>query len=348
MQNQPLALHAISETPYNAETPLPTLIETVTPIDLAFVRNHFDVPKINPIEWTLKIHGAVEKNFSISLCDIQALASKNMTVVMECAGNGRTRMNPVPSGATWTYGAVSVFQVKGIPVRSLLEQAGVNGHAFEVLFIGADRGEVKPGRTETFARSLPLEVAMASDTLLVWEMNGQPLTPNHGYPLRLIVPRWYGMASVKWLTEIKVLAEPFQGFFQLEHYIYLDESGTQPGQPVQHMRVRALIVHPAGGTTIIRGKTIEILGVAWSTHQIVKVEISLDGGKQWLIAELDPSNSPNAMQNWRYMWSPEIAGTYNLMCRATDSQGNTQPITQRWNRLGYGNNGAQLIVLQVI
>jgi sulfite oxidase len=348
MPNRPLSLHEATHEPYNAETPLPALLEEVTPVDLVYVRNHFEVPQVNPTNWTLEVRGAVRRPLSISLRDIQALPPKTLPVTLECAGNGRASMNPVPEGTPWTHGAVSAVRVAGTPVRSVLEKAGLAEKAVEVLFLGADRGEVAPGRVEQFARTLPLEVAMDADTLLVWEMNGRPLTLNHGFPLRLIVPGWYAMASIKWLKDIRVLNEPYQGFFQSEHYVYLDEEGTQQGEPVRRMRVRSLITRPAFGSTLKRGK-IEVLGLAWSGHgTVTEVELSTDGGNQWVAAVLDTPDSSYGVQRWRYLWRPETEGMYTLVCRATDSLGNTQPTAQRWNSLGYGNNGPHTVALHVV
>jgi len=229
--------------------------------------------------------------------------------------------------------------VTGTPVSNVLAKAGVSEHGVEALFIGADRGGAKPGRVESYCWGVPLALATHPDTLLAWEMNGEPLTPDHGYPLRLIVPGMYGMASVKWLSEINLVAKPHRGFFQGEHYLYLDEAGTPHGEQVAQMRVRSLILECGDA---------EIRGVAWSGFgTITRVEVSTDGGGNWHPAELDPTDSPHGVWRWRHRWTPETAGTYTLSCRATDFLGNTQPANQRWNSHGYGNNGPHSIALDV-
>ena len=348
MANQSLQLIPISEDPYNAETPLSALIEDVTPLDLVYVRNHFDVPQLDATKWSLGVNGAVARPISISYAEIQELSTKTLKVVLECAGNGRKIMDPVPKGAAWGYGAVSIVEFIGTPLSSVLRKAMIADEAVEVAFHGADRGEVEPNRIEHFVRSLTLEVALSPDTLLVWKINGQPLTPQHGFPLRLVVPGWYGMASVKWLRQITVLTEPYNGFFQNEHYVYLDEESTPQDEPVRRVRARSLIVSPGDGD-VLKNREVEVVGIAWSGQgPIAQVEVSVDGGAHWWAAELDPPTAPYGVQQWRYEWRHELPGRHALVSRATDLLGNSQPASQRWNRLGYGNNGSHAIVVSVV
>ena len=348
MANQSLQLIPVTEDPYNAETPLSALLDEVTPSDLVYVRDHFDVPTLDAAKWTLDVNGAVEKPLSISYAEIQALETKTLVVTLECAGNGRIQMDPLPKGTPWGYGAVSIVEFTGTPLVSVLKLVDISERAVEVLFQGADRGEVEPSRSELFARSLKIDLALHSDTLLAWEMNGNPLTPKHGYPMRLVVPEWYGMASVKWLTQVTLLSEPFNGFFQNEHYVYLDEEGTREGDPVQHIRTRSLILSPVDGTELSNGAVDVIEGIAWSGFgPITQVEVSVDGGDHWHEAKLDPPSTPYDVQRWRFKWLPQIPGRYTLLSRATDAMGNLQPATQISNRLGYGNNGPQAVVVSV-
>lgn len=188
---------------------------------------------------------------------------------------------------------------------------------------------------------------MKPDILLAWEMNGQPLSPEHGFPLRLVVPGWYGMASVKWLNEIKLVEEPFKGFFQNEHYVYTEEEGTAEGEPVRHIRVRSLILKPQTCMEFER-KLIEIAGIAYSGEgKITRVELNFDAGKSWEPARLEEQSSAYAAQRWSLSWIPDQPGVYNILSRATDDVGNTQPLDQRWNRLGYGNNGVQEVIITI-
>jgi DMSO/TMAO reductase YedYZ molybdopterin-dependent catalytic subunit len=348
MANKSSHLVLVTEDPYNAETPLSALLDEVTPSDLVYVRDHFDVPQLDATKWSLDVNGAVEKPISLSYAEIQALDTKTLAVTLECAGNGRLQMDPLPKGTLWGYGAVSIVEFTGTPLVNVLKMAGISDRTVEVLFRGADRGDVKPGRKERFDRSLTIDMALHSDTLLAWEMNGAPLTPKHGYPMRLVVPGWYGMASVKWLTQVTLLTEPFYGFFQNEHYVYLDEEGTQEGEPVQHIRTRSLILSPVDGTVLIKGTAELIEGIAWSGHgPITQVDVSVDGGDLWLKAELAPPSIPHGVQRWRFKWSSQTPGGHTVLSRATDALDHLQPASQISNRLGYGNNGPQAVVVSV-
>jgi DMSO/TMAO reductase YedYZ molybdopterin-dependent catalytic subunit len=290
-----LELSTVSEMPYNAETPLPALLDEVTDSDLVYVRNHFDVPKIDASDWMLELGGAVESPQAFSLSDITALPAKTLRMTLECAGNGRASMDPVPAGTRWGYGAVSAVEFSGTPLSNLLDQAGISKKAAEVVFHGADKGEPMPGRTEQYVRSLPLDVALKPDTILAWEMNGAPLSTNHGYPLRLAI------------------------------------------------RVRSLILD----STQKEDGQVEIRGIAWSGDgTISKVEVSWDGGAEWRDAELDGSRSPHDFQGWRFLWNSGDEAEFEFVSRATDSSGQVQPINNRWNRGGYGNNGLHRIAIR--
>jgi DMSO/TMAO reductase YedYZ molybdopterin-dependent catalytic subunit len=229
----------------NEEAPLRALAEPLTPTENFYQRTNFLVPEIDRAAWTLAVHGDVRQPLVLGWDELQAMPARTVTVTLECAGNGRTRMTPLPPGHPWDLGAVSTARFTGVPLRDVLERARIGGGAVEVAFAGADAGTTETGRFARFERSLPLDRAMDADVLLAWEMNGEPLPPRHGHPLRLVVPGWYGVASVKWLTEIRVLDAPFDGFFQRERYVYRGEAGVADGTPVTRMRVRALIARPA-------------------------------------------------------------------------------------------------------
>ncbi len=347
---EPVSLEPIIVTrqPFNAGTPLPALISHQTPLELVYVRNHFDTPRVDPAEWALAVVGSVDRPLSLTLDEIRERPASTLEMVLECAGNGRTSMRPVPAGTPWDFNAVSRVSFTGIPLHTLLEEAGIHEQAVEVIFSGADRGEVEPGREERYVRSLPLAIALKPNTLAAWEMNSQPLTAEHGYPLRLVVPGLYGMASVKWLQEIAVVEEPFQGFFQSEHYVYKGEAGTREGEPVKDIRVRSLITRPADGEALTLGK-IRVHGIAWTGQgEITRVQLSLDGGESWSETDLARKSPQYGGREWRFDWEPASAGVYTLFSRATDSDGNTQPLSQRWNRLGYGNNGVQSVTVVIL
>lgn len=340
-------LRVLEESPFNAEVSLRQLVEP-RPGGAFYVRNHFEVPDLDPRSWRVAVDGAVEEETSLGLEQLEALPRRSLAVTLECAGNGRTGMDPVPSGTPWNLGAVSTARFTGTPLRALLERVGLEPGAREVLFVGADAGEVAGGRTEAFARSLPRDEALEGDALLAWEMNGRPLPPDHGRPLRLVVPGWYGMASVKWLTRIRALTEPFEGWYQTERYVYRGEGGTPDGTPVTRMRVRALVATPRDGAEV-EGPDVPVRGAAWSGHgDVVGVEVSDDGGESWEPAELGEPVSRHAAVPWRYRWRPETGGRHTLMARAADAAGHSQPLEPRWNENGYGNNAVQRVNVRVV
>ncbi len=337
-------LLTVEENPYNAETPLSALIDEVTDSNLVYVRNHFEAPQIEASDWSLQVGGSVESPQALSLSEIKALPAKTLRMTLECAGNGRVSMDPAPAGTPWGYGAVSVVEFSGTPLSNLLDQVGVLDEAVEVVFHGADKGEAMPGRTEQYVRSLPLELALKPDIILAWEMNGEPLSVDHGFPLRLVVPGWYGMALVKWLNQIIVSKDEFSGFFQGEQYVYSEEEGTPEGEAVRSIRVRSLILQASSR----ENGEVEISGIAWSGEgPISKVELSWDGGSEWHEAEVDDSTSRFDVQRWRYLWKPTESGEFRVVSRAADDAGRSQPESDVWNRGGYGNNGPHGIQISI-
>jgi DMSO/TMAO reductase YedYZ molybdopterin-dependent catalytic subunit len=241
------------------------------------------------------------------------------------------------SAASWT----------GVPLGSVLAEAGVREETVEILLQGADRGTPKDGPSGIpFARALPLAKAQAAGTLLAWEMNGEPLPAAHGAPLRLIVPGWYGMASVKWVERIEAITEPFAGYYQANRYIYDLADGSRP-DPVTAMRVKSLVVFPLNGATVPEGP-LTIRGQAWSGGgEIVRVEVAIDGGEEWHDARLLEQPSRDTWRSWEFAWNAAPAGRHVLRARATDSAGTRQPHTAPWNKYGYGNNAVQTTVIDV-
>ena len=226
--------------------------------------------------------------------------------------------------------------------------------AAEILFIGADEGKIQTGDTVPYARSLTLEQALADDVLIAWAMNGEPLPRDHGFPVRLVVPGWYGMASVKWLAQIHVSAQKFDGFFQAEHYVYWQDERFADATPVSTMLVQSLIAQPGDDDALTAGQAVEITGTAWSgAGDIARVQVKVDGPEAeasrdgaWQDATIEPGAEYGASQ-WCFTWQPEAAGRYTLHARATDSAGNVQPLDQQWNKLGYGNNSVHAVVVSV-
>lgn len=332
----------------NEEAPLRALAEPVTPTADFYQRTNFLIPEIDPAAWSLSVDGLVRRPLALSWDEVRSMPARSVAVTLECAGNGRSLVTPLPPGQPWGLGAVSTAVFTGVPLRAVLERAGVAEGAVEVLFAGADAGAIGGGRTVRFERSVPLEKALHPDVLLAWEMNGEPLPPRHGYPLRLVVPGWYGVASVKWLTEVRVLGQPFEGHFQAERYIYIGEPGIADGTPVTRMRVRALIAQPEEGERLPSGTPTVVRGTAWSGEAPVsRVEVSFDGGETWREAALGTASSPYAAVPWSLDWTPTTPGRHLLLARATDAAGNVQPLAPVWNELGYGNNAVQRLEVQV-
>lgn len=320
------------ESPANLEFPFHTLSERLTPPGQFYVRSHFPVPELSAADWRLDIGGLIGQPFSLTLAELQAMTSHTVTATLECAGNSRSFLNPRVAGVAWDLGAVSTAQWTGVPLCAVLERAGVLPGAREVVLCGADRGCLdEPAKTPgviAYERSVPLGKAL-DDVLLVYAMNGEPLTPQHGFPVRAIVPGWYGMASVKWLTGIYVTDTPFQGFFQTLDYTYWEGGGALSPQmtPLSVMQVKAQIARPAPGETVAAGQPYTITGAAWTGEaDITRVEVSTDGGLTWAEAELTDPAEADVWRRWRYQWhTPGTPGRVTLLARATDSAGQTQP-----------------------
>lgn len=334
----------LAKQPLVAETRLDLQSEKVTPNDRWFIRNHYDVPRLDATSWRLSIKGGVDRPRQLSLDDLRALPSRQIPAVLECAGNARSFLPPPTEGNPFNYGAVSAASFTGVALADVLSSAGLRNGVREIVFRGADRGfEKNVGKEINFERSLPLEIAMHPDTILAYAMNGEPLPNDHGYPLRVVVPGWYGVASVKWLLEIEAITEPFGGYFQKLRYIM--PGGPEPS-PLQERRVRAVFTAPEDGSTLKAGR-IEVRGLAWSGNDpVTRVDVSYDGGQTWQPAELEQPESPYSWQRWRVAWSAN-AGTHDLRVRATDARGRTQPERAEWNLLGYANNGIQHRVVRV-
>lgn len=337
------ALVPIKLAPFNAESAIENLAAEVTPTREFYVRSNFKLPTFP--DYRLEVGGNVEKPLSLDLDGLKALGVRTLTTTMECAGNNRLSLAPLPSGEPWGGGAVSTGQWAGVPLRALLERVAPKPGTVEILFEGGDRGKPKDGPPDIpFARALPLEKALHPDTLLAFEMNGRPLNDDHGAPLRLIVPAWYGMASVKWLKRIEARTEPFAGYYQVNRYIY-DYGEGGPIVPVREMLVKSTITSPVEGQSVPVGRAVA-RGRAWSgAGPIVKVEIAVDGGDSWQEARVSAQSGPYTWQAWEAEWDAVDPGRHSLRARATDAQGNIQPAVGRWNKYGYGSNGVQVVVV---
>jgi sulfane dehydrogenase subunit SoxC len=349
--SEEITLEELQLAARNHGMPLEALRFPVTPVGLHYLLTHYDIPAVDPATWRLRVGGHVAREFSLSLEELQARPAVRLPVTMECAGNGRARLSPRPVSQPWLLEAVGTAEWGGTPLRPLLEQAGLRDGAAEVLFSGLDRG-VEAEVEQRFERSLAVGDALRDDVLLAWEVNGQPLPPQHGFPLRLVVPGWYGMASVKWLGEITVLDRPYDGYQQRWAY-RLRQDEDEDGVPLDVILPRALMVPPGIPDFMTRHRLLDrdscrLEGRAWSGRgRVVAVEVSVDGGETWAAAELDEAPGPFAWSAWRFEWSPPGPGEYILCARARDAAGGEQPLEPVWNLGGYANNAVQRVPVTV-
>jgi DMSO/TMAO reductase YedYZ molybdopterin-dependent catalytic subunit len=289
----------------------------VTPNADFFIRNHFKAPTIDEDKWALEIVGKVDKTIKLSYSDLLLASSVRTPLTLECAGN--------LSGG----GGVGTAVWTGVPLETLLKQAGVQAGASVVVLHGADSGDgegVPPGTH--FARAIPLEKAMAEDstTMLAYEMNGAPLPPEHGFPLRALVSGWYGMDSVKWLNRIEVSSDPFDGYFQQQRYVEERSSGER--RPITRMRINSKFIRPLNDEEI-HGKSYRLEGVAWAgENKVSTVELRFDGNGAWQAAILNEVPVPRVWTPWSYAWEAPRAGQHSIEVRATDDAGNTQPLAR--------------------
>jgi DMSO/TMAO reductase YedYZ molybdopterin-dependent catalytic subunit len=332
----------------NSGMPLEALRYDVTPAGLHYLLIHFDIPDLDAGRWKLRLDGLVQRPAQAGLDDLRRMRARTVRATLECAGNGRGQGSPRYPSMPWLEEGVSTADWTGVPLSVLLDEAGVKESAREIVFHGADRG-FDGGIEHGFSRSLAVAEAMREDVLLAYAMNGAPLLPQHGAPLRLVVPGWYGMASVKWLERIEAIDTAFDGVQQALSYHFRQQAGEK-GIPCTRMRVNSLMVPPGipdffGRRRTVDSGAVEILGRAWSGDGAVKrVEFAVDGA--WQDAELDPPAGPHAWRRWRASWQAS-AGRHELRCRATDSTGAVQPLEPPWDVTGFGNNSAQRVEVLV-
>jgi sulfane dehydrogenase subunit SoxC len=340
----------------NHGMPLEALRYDVTPVGLHYLLIHYDIPDVDPTSWRLRLAGLVDHPLELTLDMIREWPRTTRRVTMECAGNGRARLQPRPVSQPWLVEAVGNAEWTGTALGPLLREAGPSAGASEVIFTGADHG-VERGVEQSYQRSLSLTDSLGDDVLLVYEMNGAPLPPQHGFPLRLVVPGWYGMAQVKWLREITVADAPFEGFQQAAAY-RLRQEKDEPGTPVTRIEPRALLIPPGWPDFMSRARflkagPVDVRGRAWSGYAPIRtVEVSGDDGRTWHAAALDTQTDDDrtdrwAWRGWTFRWDAS-PGRHVLCARATDESGRTQPVEQPWNRGGFANNLVQRVGVLVL
>jgi sulfane dehydrogenase subunit SoxC len=347
----PIRIEELYLAARNHGMPLEALRYPVTPVGLHYLLTHYDIPAVDPDGWRLTIGGRVARPAVLGLEDLRARPAVEVTTTMECAGNGRAMLSPRAFSQPWLDEAVGTGRWRGAALGALLEECGVLDDAVEALFTGLDRG-TENGLEQDFARSLPLAETLRDEVILAYELNGQPLPPQHGFPLRLVVPGWYGMTNVKWLSSVTLVARPFGGPQQAVSY-RLRLTEDEEGEPLTRMLPRALLIPPGIPDFPTRERTlaagrVTLEGRAWSGWApIATVEVSTDGGATWRAAAVHRDvDSPWAWSRFSLDWEAE-PGRHELRCRATDAAGNRQPDEPAWNLGGYANNAVQRVAVTV-
>lgn len=354
-----ISLEELQLASRNHAMPAEALRDELTPAGLHYVLCHYDIPAVDPATWRLRLDGAVERALELDLQALQSMPSRTVRVTMECAGNGRAALAPRPVSQPWLSGAVGTAEWTGVPLADLLRDAAPTSGAVEVAFTGADHG-FERGVEQDYERALPLGDALADDVLVAYAMNGAPLPVQHGFPVRLVVPGWYGMAHVKWLVQVRVLDRPYDGYQNTVAY-RLRQEPEDPGDPVSRIEPRALLLPPGDPDfltreRILRPGRVTLSGRAWSGWgPVVAVSVSTDDGDTWREAEVESAAETAAgQQDHRWAWRrftlawDATPGTHVLRARATDSTGREQPIVPQWNLGGFANNADQPVVVLVL
>lgn len=329
-----------SARPEDLETPVELLNSWITPNDTFYVRHHMYAPDVNPIEWKLTVEGEVNKPLSLSLDDLKKLPKTTLTVTLECAGNGRAFMEPPVAGVQWEKGAVGTAKWGGVRLADVLKAAGVKPTGKFLYLNGAD---ISIGKMPDFIRQVPIEKALSPDTILAYEMNGEPLPKLHGAPLRAVISGWEGAYAVKWLNQITVADKENDGFWVKTAYRFPTKR-VAPGTavdakdmaPVAGLVVKSLISAPKDGATVKAGTPVIISGFAWAGEaNITKVDISLDNGQTWQAAKLGKDQAKYTWRQFEFEWKAPEVGSFLVMARATDDKGRMQPVVATWNPSGY-------------
>jgi DMSO/TMAO reductase YedYZ molybdopterin-dependent catalytic subunit len=320
------------QEPRNLEAPFDQVESYLTPTELFYIRSHFAAPSIDAGSYQLRIDGAVRHALTLTYRQLREMPSERQVCVLECAGNSRVFLVPPARGVQWELGAAGNAEWTGVPLSALLDRAGIEEDACEIVLEGADRGtpaeEPAPPGPIAYARSLPRRKALQRDVLLAYQMNGRDLTMDHGYPVRAVVPGHYGMASVKWLTRIRAVREPFPLYWQTSDYGYWDEIDGMPvRRALAEMKVKSEIARPRVFERLEPDRVYTISGAAWTGEtEVTRIEVTTDGGHTWVEAEfMDPARR-YAWRRWQVDWTtPAQPGRYILLARATDAEGRVQP-----------------------
>jgi DMSO/TMAO reductase YedYZ molybdopterin-dependent catalytic subunit len=330
---------------HNDPAPLSALGRGRMPTAAHFRREHFPVPAVGAAEWRLRIGGSVATPAIMTLADLVQMPRRSLVVVLECAGHRRAELRPVTPGLQWQEGAVSEARWTGTPLVGLLRAAGIDRQAAEVVLTGADRGAFERRGEHPYARSLPLRKALHKDTILAYEMNGEPIPAEHGGPVRAIVPGWYATDSVKWVERVHVVQAEFDGPFQALDYRFATADDPGLGARMERMPVHALITDPGAGSGLAAGPIV-VRGAAWSgSGAVTGIEVRIDDGR-WQDAAVTERTGRYGRTLWQYDWAAE-PGRHTIAVRARDASGAVQPSEPVWNRRGYSNNSVHRVTVTV-
>ena len=342
-------LIVLTARPPQLETPFEIFDQgLLTPNDAFFVRYHLaDIPtRVDPESWRLKVSGSVENPLSLSLADLaQRFPTVELVAVNQCSGNGRGFFSPRVNGGQLGNGAMGNARWKGVPLKAVLDAAGVRASAVQVTFDGLDRPVLDDAAD--FVKALAIDHARDGEVLLAWEMNGEPLPMLNGYPLRLVVPGYYGTYWVKHLSEIRVIDREFEGYWMKSAYRIPDNDcrcvapGTQPKGtlPINRLTIRSFITNLHEGSRVATGQPTTVRGIAFdSGHIIDEVAFSADGGRSWNPARLGQDLGRYSFRPWEVSFTPAAPGSHELLVRARNRAGEIQPDTASWNGPGYMRN----------
>ena len=332
-----------SARPEDLEMPPDGFLDYITPIERFYVRSHHYEPRVDIASWRLKVDGEVGTPLTLTMEDLKKLPRAEVVAVGECAGNGRSFYRPTMPGLQWAHGSVGNGRWTGVRLADVLRKAGLKSSATEILFDGAD---VPVGTMPDFQRTIPVKKALDPNTVLAYEMNGQTLPNQHGFPLRVVTPGWASDSWVKWITGIRVLDKEFDGFFMKTAYRHPGKP-VRPGEavdpvlmhPVTSLRVKSVIATPLDGAQLPIAP-IAIHGAAWAgdAGAVSAVDVSTDGGRTWLPAKLGADRSQFGWRLFSHSFTPAKAQFYTIMARARTASGDSQPFAQEWNPSGYGWN----------
>jgi DMSO/TMAO reductase YedYZ molybdopterin-dependent catalytic subunit len=318
--------------PTNLEAPFDQIDSYLTPTDLFYIRSHFPTPKLDLASYQLRVDGAVRNPLSLSYKQLREMPSEMRVATLECAGNSRVFLVPQVAGAQWGLGAVGNAEWTGVPLQALLERAGLEADACEIVLEGADRGrpteEPTPPHAISYARSLPRKKAIQPEVLIAYQMNGRDLPLDHGYPVRAVVPGHYGMASVKWLTRVSAVREPFRGYWQTSDYAYWEYLDGMPvRRALGEMKLKSEIARPRVYESLAPNRVYTVSGAAWAGEtEVAEIAVSTDAGKTWNDAAYSDPAQRYAWRRWKFDWlTPQQPGQYTLLARAKDARGNSQP-----------------------